>query len=317
MVAMMQKLEALELSEDLFEAMLVLGVLIGAAVLSVSWLFARSLSRPLLRTINNLSASSSEIAATITQQERIISQQATSVTETNTTMEELGASARQSAEQAANAAHNMQAVLGVAQEGVTKMETMTHAMDDLKAKVGAIAQQILHLSEQTSQIGSITEMVTVFANETKMLAMNAAVEAVRAGEHGKGFSVLSVEIRKLADESKRSADRIKSLVSDVQQATNTTVMVTEEGTKTVESSRILVKDTMETFNRVSNLINFAHENTQQISLNVRQQAEAVRQVLEAMNALSISAKETATGIGQTKIGIQTLNTAAQELKAMM
>jgi methyl-accepting chemotaxis protein len=208
-------------------------------------------------------------------------------------------------------------VLSLTQDGANKVNEMLQGMASLKGKVGAIAQQILHLSEQTSQIGSITAMVTDFANETKMLAMNAAVEAVRAGEHGKGFSVLSVEIRKLADESKRSADRINALVVDVQKATNATVMATEEGTKTVDAGIELTQSTAATFDSVAAAVGSASESAQQISLNVAQQAEAVKQVVEAMNALKISSKESASGIAQTKVGIQTLNEAAQQLKSMV
>src|SRR6185295_5640534 len=89
-------------------------------------------------------------------------------------------------------------------------------MSDLKDKVTAIAAQILKLSEQTSQIGGITDLVSDLASQTNMLALNAAVEAARAGEHGKGFAVVSAEIRKLADQSRKAAERINTLVADVQ-----------------------------------------------------------------------------------------------------
>jgi hypothetical protein len=317
LVSVMSQEEAFAVLDQLKNAMWILGLFIVVSVITLGWWFARSISKPLNNTINTLSTSSAEIAATVTEQERIANQQAASVNETNTTMEELGASSRQTAEQAQAAAYSTEMVLSLTQDGANKVNEMLQGMASLKGKVGAIAQQILHLSEQTSQIGSITAMVTDFANETKMLAMNAAVEAVRAGEHGKGFSVLSVEIRKLADESKRSADRINALVVDVQKATNATVMATEEGTKTVDAGIELTQSTAATFDSVAAAVGSASESAQQISLNVAQQAEAVKQVVEAMNALKISSKESASGIAQTKVGIQTLNEAAQQLKSMV
>ncbi|CAK0774906.1 methyl-accepting chemotaxis protein [Gammaproteobacteria bacterium] len=317
LAATMSQDEALSLLTHLRWALWLLGGLLAPAVVASGWWMARSISRPLAQTVAVLSSSSTQIAATVVEQERVASQQAVAVTETNTTMEELNASARQSANQAESTAQSAQTVRDLAQEGSEQMDDMLTAMNELKERVEIIAQQILHLSEQTSQIGTITELVTGFANETRMLAMNAAVEAVRAGEHGKGFSVLAVEIRKLADESKRSAERINHLVGEIQKATNSTVMATEEGTKKVEAGIRLAHRTTDTFNEVAGAASLASENSQQISLNIRQQAEAVRQVVEAMNTLNVSARDASAGVSQTRAGIHALNEAAQRLKAMI
>ena len=317
LAATMEVSEAFAMVDGLSRTLWIFGAVLILVVLAVGWFFARSISRPLVGTIGVLSTSSAEIAATVAQQERITNLQATATTETNTTMEELGVSARQSADQAVSVAHGIKHVQELATAGTGQTERMMEAMNHLKAKVEAIARQILTLSEQTGQINSITELVTGFATETKMLAMNAAVEAVRAGEHGKGLSVLAMEVRKLADESTRSAERISALVQDVQKTTNSTVMATEEGTKKVEQSLQLARETTVTFMAVADSLNDASEGTQQIYLNVREQAEAVRQVVQAMNDLKIGASETAIGLSQTKEGIQSLNGAAQQLKAMV
>ena len=93
-----------------------------------------------------------------------------------------------------------------------------------------VADQILRLGEQTTQIGSIANLVKDLATQTNMLALNAAVEAARAGDHGKGFAVVASEVRKLADQSKKSAEEAAALIAEVQKATNSTIMVTEEST---------------------------------------------------------------------------------------
>lgn len=290
-------------------------VLAGLAAL-IGWWSANSISHPIIAMINTLSSSSSQMASTTSEHERIANQQAASVNETNTTMEELGISSKQSAQQAQAASEVVQTVLTLAENGGHQVQEMLQGMEGLRDKVDAIAQQILRLSEQTSQISSITNLMTDFANETKMLAMNAAVEAVRAGEQGRGFSVLSVEIRKLAEESRHSAERINTLVEDVQKATNATVMATEEGTKTVEKTIGLAHTTASTFTSVAESMHNISINAQQISLNIKQQAEAVRQVVIAMNELKTGAKEGSAGISQTKDGIKTLNEVALKLKAM-
>lgn len=286
---------------------LILSVLIGY------WVISR-ISGRMTESAGNIAASTTEIAATVEQQERSASQQAVSVNQTTTTMDELGASSRQSAEQAEAAVSGARQALNQAGDGTKAVEQTLNGMASLQQKVGAIAEQILRLSEQTNQIGSISGLVSDLANQTNMLALNAAVEAVRAGEHGKGFAVVAGEIRKLADQSRNSAEKIGVLVTDIQNAINSTVMATDEGTKTVEEGIRIAQQTSESFAGVADAVNNVVLNSQQISLNVKQQAIAIQQVVDAMNSLNIAAKETAGGIGQIRIGTQRLNDAAQNLK---
>ncbi len=313
----MNEEEALLATILLRKAMWIFGIIIMVVVFAIALYFARSVSVPINAIVNELSSTSNEIASTINQHERIANQQSSSVNETTTTMDELSASSRQSAEQAEAAASDSHNAMTSAEMGNEKVRQMLKGMEDLRGKVTAFAEQILKLSEQTGQIGNITNMVTDFASETKMLAMNAAVEAVRAGEHGKGFSVVAMEIRKLADESKKSAEKINSLIDDIRKVTNATVMVAEDGTKTVDEGMMLATETADSFNGVALSITGTSENTQQISLNIKQQAVAIKQIVEAMNSLNTGAKETAAGISQTKTAIEKLNEAAQKLKAMV
>ena len=190
-------------------------------------------------------------------------------------------------------------------------------MSTLKDKVEAIAQAIIRLSEQTNQISGISSLVGDLANQTNMLALNAAVEAARARVHGKGFGVVASEIRKLADQSKKSSEKITALVADIQSAINTTVLVTDEGTKTVDQGLELTNSTATTFASFADSINNVFLNSQQIALSAQQQAFAVQQVVTAMNSLNLSARESASGITQVKASTEQLNEAAQKLKAVI
>lgn len=309
--------EAFAALYTLNQNILMFSLLCMVAVVVVGWLLARSINNPLKKIILTLSILSERLTHSLAQQERVSTQQAALVNETNTTMEELSASARQSAEQAENSANSAQSVLQLTKEGMSRMKELRASMIRSKEKVASIAKQILTLSEQTKQIRSITAMVSDFANETKMLAMNSAVEAVRAGEHGKGFSVLAVETRNLADESKKSAKRIYGLVGIILKSTDTTVLVTEEGSQTAEQGMILTENTMQTFEEVSTSIRNTSENAQQISLNIQQQSIAIKQVVGGINMIHQGAKETSSSISQIREGIQTLNKTSQQLKGMV
>lgn len=306
-----------EALKSLVNAVLISSSLIVIASLIFAFIIYFNITRRLNDATSQIATSTSEIASTIEQQERTASQQASSVNETTTTVDELGASARQSTEQAEAAANAAREALQLAENGDHAVQQTLMEMNDLKQKVGAIAEQIMQLSEQTNQIGSISQLVSDIANRTNMLALNAAVEAVRAGEHGKGFAVVAAEIRKLADQSKQSATKINGLVSQIQNSINTTVMVTDEGTKTVDSGMQIAENTARAFAGVKESVNNVVMNNQQISLNIRQQSTAFDQVLQAMNTINQGARETSAGITQTRIGTQKLNDVTHDLKELV
>ncbi|HEY9701836.1 MAG TPA: CHASE3 domain-containing protein [Allocoleopsis sp.] len=273
--------------------------------------------RPINQVASVMASSSTEIAATIEQQERSAVQQSVSVNQTTTTMDELGVSSQQSATQAEAATEAARQALSITEGGSLTVEETLEYMTILKQKVQAIAAQIEQLTEQSNQISNISGVVTDLANQTNMLALNAAVEAVRAGENGKGFSVIATEIRKLADQSKKSTEQINNLVISIKNAVNSTITVTDEGMKTVESGSIMTKKTAEAFSGVTSAVNHVLLNNQQISQTAQQQAIAIQQVVEAMNVINRATKETAIGINQSKSGIQQLNQSAQNLNSIV
>jgi|JI9StandDraft_1071089.scaffolds.fasta_scaffold01279_3 methyl-accepting chemotaxis protein len=278
---------------------------------------ARRVVQPINNATNAIAVSSTEIAATVKEQERIVSQQALAVNQTTTTMEQLNASSCVTVEQAQAASKGSQQALTLVSGGTKAVANTLEGMAKMKQKVDVIQQQILQLSQQTDQIGNIANLVSELANQTNMLALNAAVEAVRAGEQGKGFSVVASEIRKLADQSRASASKINNLVKDIQNAINSTVMATDEGTKTVAEGTKIAKATAEAFAGVAESINQVVINNQRITLTAQQQVFAIQQVVEAMNSLNLVAKETATGISQVKIGTEDLSQTAQTLKRII
>lgn len=306
-------------AQQALTAMVVLGT--GLVILLFAWLAVLRMIQQYIRTINTagmtLSENSNQIITSMEQQERTVSEQASSITQTTTTMEQLGASTRQSAEQAESSAAGARQALELAEEGHKSVEQSLEGMSTLKEQVSSIAEQIMRLSEQTGQISLVSELVGNLANQTNMLALNASVEAARAGDQGKGFSVVAGEIRKLADQSKKSSEKINTLVRDIQSYLNSTVMVTDEGTKKANLGIELARETAETFSGVVEAVNNAFLNSQQIAMTAKQQAVAVQEVLSAVSELDLAAKETASAIKQVKISTEHLDREAQKLKAVV
>ena len=296
------------------EAVLIFTLLaVQLIALGFVWLIFSKATGLLQGTVGTVATSSSQIAATIEEQERILAEQATSVNETTTTVEELGASSRQAAMQADASSTSAQEALASAQVGSKAVYETMNGIEELEGKVNAIAKQIMQLSEQTEEISVISDLVADIANQTNMLSLNAAVEAARAGEQGKGFAVVAGEIRKLADQSKQSAEKIQGLVGDIQSSINASVMVTDEGTKKAQEGIKLAQSTAEAFEGISSSINSVFTNSQQIALSAKQQAVAVQQVVSAMNAINLGAQETADGVVDVKNSTENLASSASSL----
>ena len=291
--------------------------LINLGILAVIVAGSRQITNTLNNFTSNIARSSDDIASKVERQETVANEQASSVSQTTSTVDLLGATSRRSAVQAEESAKSASTALSLAENGAQTVEQTRVGMESLKERVREIAEQIINLSEQTEQIAGVSELVGDLANQTNMLALNAAVEAARAGEYGRGFGVVAGEIRKLADQSRKSADKINNLVTDVQAAMNSAVMVTDEGKKTAESSIELALDTAESFIGVKDAINSVFANTSEISDAAKQQAVGIQEILAAVNALNLGAMDTAADMEEVKTSTQQLKKSTEELKAIV
>ena len=278
---------------------------------------SRRITNTLDRFTDTIARSSDDIASKVERQEELANEQASSVSQTTSTVDTLGETSRRSAVQAEESTKSASTALSLAESGAKTVEQTRVGMESLKDRVREIAEQIINLSEQTEQIAGVSELVGDLANQTNMLALNAAVEAARAGEYGKGFGVVAGEIRKLADQSRQSADKINNLVTDVQAAMNSAVMVTDEGKKTAESSIVLALDTAESFIGVKDAVNSVFNNTSEISNAAKQQAVGIQEILAAVNALNLGAMDTAADMEEVKTSTVNLKKSTEELKAIV
>src|SRR4028119_1286641 len=107
-------------------------------------------------------------------------------------------------------------------------------MQRIREQMEAIGESMMRLSEQSQAIGAIIATVDDLAQQSNLLAVNAAIEAAKAGEQGKGFAVVAQEVKSLADQSKQATTQVRTILNDIQKATGAAVMATEQGSKAVE-----------------------------------------------------------------------------------
>lgn len=306
-----------QVQAGLMNGTMVLLACVAMGLLLVAGVSIRIIKKPIHEAVHVLSATSGQLADTAEQQERSAVSQSLSADQTTTTMKELGEASARMAEQTEVASTGTQRAATLTEQGSGMIELAREGIEAMHEKVQKISDEIFLLSEHTSQIENITRLVSDLANQTNLLALNASIEAIRAGEHGKGFAVVAGEIRKLADQSKASAEKINVLLNDIQNTTKSTVMVTQEGTKTVQVVKEHAQGAIDSFANVRKAVDSAYQSAMQIAQNVKQQADAVQPVIAAMSDLNAGAKATAEGIHETKEGVQRLKEIADSLQTMV
>lgn len=306
-----------QVNTGLLNGAMILLACVAVGLLVVAWFSIFIIKKPIHQAVQVLSTTTGQLADTAEQQEQSAISQSRSANETTATMKVLGESSTRMAEQSEVASAGTQEAAAQTEQGSGMIELAREGIDAMLEKVEKIADEIFLLSEHTSQIENITRFVSDLANQTNLLALNAAIEAVRAGEHGKGFAVVAGEIRKLADQSKASAEQINVLLLDIQKTTKSTVMVTQEGTKTVQQVKEYAQGAIDSFSNVRTAVDSAYQSAMQITQNAKQQANAVQPVIAAMSSLNSGAKATAEGIHETKEGVQRLKMIADTLQSMV
>jgi methyl-accepting chemotaxis protein len=269
----------------------------------------RQLAGQMKEATDNISKASNNISTATSEQAATVTQQASSVAETTTAVEEVRQTAKQSVERVQLVSEMASNTLKLTESGLDAMKKTEDGMSNLKDQVRHIAETILNLSEQTLQIGEIIATVNDIADQSNLLALNAAMEAARVGEAGRGFAVLAGEVRNLAEQSRQATTQVTSILSEIQKAANAAVLVTEQGTKSAESGVELAQST-------GNSIRTIREHTQQVVSASEQIAASARQQLGGMDQITRAMESINQGATQTQKGMQQVDRAAQNLNEL-
>ena len=267
--------------------------------------------------IQQLSTSANELMAISAQQASGATEQAAAVQQATTTSEEIAATARQVSEHAGRveetATHAAASSAGGQQAVTDAVDGMAH----LKGQVQSIAEAMLELGENSQKIGGIIDIIDEISDQTNLLSLNAAIEAAGAGEAGKRFSIVANEVRRLADRTAEATDQVKGLIEQIQQATNSTIMLTEEGTKGVDAASSLVTKISEVLEQITGVVNETTAAASEIKLMTQQQTTASEQMAETISEVRDVANQVATSSQQTTDSISELTTLAESLRDLV
>lgn len=273
-----------------------------------------TISQYIYNSLTSASSASDKIISDTAQQEGLINKHINLLKDSSELINKLKNLSFKTRSSAGKVAEKSQLSLELSSKEQKSVEENIDKMNTLKQKIEIIADLILELSEHTQQIGSIIGVVEDITEQTNMLALNAAVEAARAGEHGKGFAVVASEIRKLADESKQATSKITSLIYDIQQATNSTVMATEEGTKEIESGVELTQNIARNIEKLKQTIQETVESVDNILNDSENQLECTSEVHKAVEKIESGLAESAEGIKQNLIALNELLKTSEIIK---
>lgn len=280
-----------------------------------------NLKQQFIDNLQNFAGSLGEATASIvsatSEQGATTSEQASAVQEVSATVAEVKQTSQQALEHAKKVIGSAEGAVLASGEGTQAVEDSIHGMHDIQKQVELIAEKILGLSEQTQQIGEIIQSVNEIAEQSKLLALNAAIEAARAGEHGKGFSVVASEIRTLADQSKQATNQVRGILGEIQKATNSAVIATEEGGKKVDAGVSLANRAGENIHRLSQAIAESADSGRLISSSSQQQTAGVEQISVAIHQISQATRDTLSAVRKTEEVAYNLRQLASQINELV
>ncbi len=240
--------------------------------------------------------------------------QSLKISDTSVAMEELTVSIQQVSDNAEIAEREALRATEVAVTGGLAVQKTIDGMKNIRFTVQETAKKIKGLGESSQEIGEIVEVIGDIAEQTNLLALNAAIEAARAGEHGRGFAVVADEIRVLADRSGKAAKEIEILIKRIQSETNESVMAMEQGTKGVLAGTQLADEAGLALKQIVEVVTKTNEVIREISLASKQQATASEEVVVSMENISEITKsvtqrsdttfDAATGLKQVSMALK-------------
>lgn len=290
------------------------GVPLACIPLAVfGFLVTRTISHQLRESIAQLSSSAAEILATTTQVASGAAETATAVSQTTATVDEVKQTAQLASQKARYVMESAQKASTVSVAGRAAVGDAVKGMHRIQEQMESVAESIVRLSEQSQAIGEIIATVNGLAEQSNLLAVNAAIEATRAGEQGKGFGVVAQEIRSLAGQSKQATAQVRTILGDIQKATSAAVLATEQGSKAVEAGVRQTGETGESIRLLAESINEAAQAATQIAASSQQQMVGMDQVAMAMESINLASTQNVAGTRQAEAAAQGLHELGQRL----
>jgi methyl-accepting chemotaxis protein len=271
----------------------------------------------------NMGSGSGELAA-VAQQLRTsaedqtagISRQASALQQLQATVEEIRQSSHVTADKAHQLATSAQSAEQVGRDGASAIEGTLSNLEAIRAEVSEMANRILALDARTREVSGIVDTVKTLADQSNMLAINAAIEAVRNGDSGKGFGVVAREMRSLADQSIQATVRIRDVLDGLSSSMRDTAKLSEQGEQRVRGSLDAVRTSGSQLQKLTSIISETSSSVRQITAAVAQQDVGTHQIAQAIQELSGQMQRTLKVVEETQTVTHSVQSLAERMSGM-
>lgn len=267
-------------------------------------------SEQLMASANQTSLSTEQIVMIVEEVSAGSDKQLKSVSSASTVVQEISNGADQVAATAEEVVSSSRAASDSVRTGNEAIQSAVQQMSSINSTVSSLSHSIKGLGDKSIEIGTIVKVITTIAEQTNLLALNAAIEAARAGEHGKGFAVVADEVRKLAEESSNSAKQISSLIYAIQNETEQVVSSMEVATSEVSDGINIISSAGTSFEQIQEVV-------QQVVDQIGQVAHSAKGMVEGTAEMVDSIDEITAVSNQTSAGTNNVSAATEEQLASM
>jgi len=249
------------------------------------------ISEELYEGVSVLSLASNEILAVTSQLSAASSQTAATVNETSDSVESVRKKTELVNQKTKDVSEKAMRALDVSKGGQKSVREILDGMNQIQQQMDMIRMNVIRLSEQSQAVGEIIATVTDISEQSNLLAVNASIEAAKAGEFGKGFAVVANEIHNLAEQSKKATANIRVILTDIQRGVSSTAVSTEQGIRSVADAARLTSNAQEAIEVLARSIADTSQEVIEIAASIQTQASGVDQISRAMENIRDAAQK--------------------------
>jgi methyl-accepting chemotaxis protein len=264
-----------------------------------------------------VSAAADELSAQVEQASQGAENQQARISEAASSLEEMNNTILEVSRNASSTAEDSEEAKKIAREGSEVVQSVVSSINDIRTQAEGLQQYINTLGEKADGVGRIMNVIEDIADQTNLLALNAAIEAARAGEAGRGFAVVADEVRKLAEKTMNATQEVGQAVNEIQNGTQESIRSTESTVSLIQDSSEKVDQAGQALQRIVEMVEKSAEQISSIATAVEEQSATTDEINKTVEEINRISSETSSAMSQSSQAVNELAQQAQKLQGLM